>query len=241
MTSRTAHIDSPAAYPAVRLRELRFAYQKHSPEVLDIPDWSVAQDTQIFLQGPSGSGKSTLLNLLTGVLLPTDGTVDVLGQNLAQMSHRQRDRFRAAHIGFVFQQFNLVPYLSVADNILLAAHFNHRSGKHVRTRMHQLLHTLGLDNHISSTPAAALSVGQQQRVAIARALINNPRLLIVDEPTSSLDSDARDAFMKLLLGLIEEGNKTLLFVSHDKTLARHFNHTLNLQHINRAAATGGAA
>lgn len=241
MNKQTTNIDSPAPYPAASVQNLRFAYHKHGPVVLDIPNWSVEQGAQVFLQGRSGSGKSTLLNLLTGVLQPTSGSVEILGQNLGQLSNRRRDRFRAAHIGFVFQQFNLLPYLSVADNILLAAYFNHQAGKDVHQRMLQLLQMLGLDEHILNKQAAALSVGQQQRVAIARALINDPKMLIVDEPTSSLDSDARDAFMRLLLRVTEQGNKTLLFVSHDQSLAHHFSNSLNLKQINKAALLGDAA
>lgn len=215
---------------------MRFSYGGRAPTVLDIPAWEVEQGAQVFLQGPSGSGKSTLLNLLAGVLVPTGGVVEVLGQNLTQLSNRRRDRFRAAHIGFVFQQFNLVPYLSVADNILLAAHFNKGAGKAVHSRMQQLLQILGLDEQLLNKQAAQLSVGQQQRVAIGRALINDPEILVIDEPTSSLDSDARDAFMRLLLRISEQGNKTLLFVSHDQSLAQHFAIKLDLKQINRAAA-----
>lgn len=240
MNYRSTNTAPPSLNPAVSVQALRFNYGRRDPTVLDIPAWEVEQGAHVFLQGPSGSGKSTLLNLLAGVLLPASGEVEVLGQNLAQLSNRRRDRFRAAHIGFVFQQFNLVPYLSVADNILLAAHFNKAAGTAAHSRMQQLLQTLGLDEHLLNKQAAQLSVGQQQRVAIARALVNDPEILVVDEPTSALDSDARDAFMRLLLRISEQGKKTLLFVSHDQSLAHHFSIKLDLKQINRAAAGGTA-
>lgn len=226
---------------AISVQSLRFAYGKHSRLVLDIPSWQVSPGAQVFLRGPSGSGKSTLLNLLAGILLPTDGVVEILGQDLSQLSSRHRDRYRAAHIGLVFQQFNLIPYLNVADNILLAAHFNGLSGSQVEARMHELLETLKLPGAVLKMPAVKLSVGQQQRVAIARALINDPQALIVDEPTSSLDGDARDAFMAMLLRLTETGGKTLIFVSHDQSLASYFRQTADLSQINRAAAAEDVA
>lgn len=240
MKQNTAEHTPPAATPALRVQALRFAYSKNAPLVLDIPDWQVAEGEQVFLRGPSGAGKSTLLNVLAGVVLPNSGTVEVLGQNLANISSHKRDRFRAAHIGLVFQQFNLLPYLSVADNILLAAHFNGRRDKSVEARMHELLVALKLDPMLVKQPAGALSVGQQQRVAIARALINDPQLIIVDEPTSSLDADARDAFLDLLLSLTQPSGKTLVFVSHDQGLAHHFQQALDLSQINLAATTGDA-
>lgn len=233
---------SANSHLAIDIHALRFAYSNNGPAVLDIPQWQVERGAQIFLKGPSGSGKSTLLNVLAGVLLPSSGTVALLGQDLARLNSRRRDRYRAAHVGLVFQQFNLVSYLNVAENILLAAHFNGRSGKQVEARMHELLLTLGLDGALLTQPAAALSVGQQQRVAIVRAFINDPQILIVDEPTSSLDADYRDTFMSLLLQLTRQSAKTLLFVSHDQGLAQHFEHTLDLSDINRAASpkNGGA-
>lgn len=231
---------APTTVPALQVQSLRFAYGKHAAPVLDIPAWEVAAGAQVFLRGPSGAGKSTLLNLLAGVLLPSSGIVRVLGQNLTALSSHKRDRFRAAHIGLVFQQFNLLPYLSVKDNIILAAHFNGRRGTEVETHLYKLLASLNLARDLAQQPAATLSVGQQQRVAIARALINDPQIIIVDEPTSSLDADARDAFLELLLGLTEPCGKTLVFVSHDQNLAHHFQQALDLSQINLAEKTGGA-
>src|SRR5690606_22988173 len=151
-----------------------------------------------------------LLNLLAGVTLPRSGEIQLLGQNLARLSQRQRDRFRARHLGVIFQQFNLIPYLSVMDNVLLAAHFARSNGAPERAR--QLLDELGLEPELARRPARQLSVGQQQRVAVARALVAKPEILLADEPSSALDSDSRDAFLQVLLNTADQNNCSLVFV-----------------------------
>ncbi|MBC3765216.1 ABC transporter ATP-binding protein [Neptunicella marina] len=190
--------------------------------------WQVSQGARIFLHGPSGSGKTTLLNLLSGVLVPESGAVSILGQPFSSLPARKRDKFRAQHVGVVFQQFNLIPHLSVIKNIELAAYFagNKQS---VRTSAEQLLTQLKLPMALLDTAASSLSVGQQQRVAIARALINKPEILLVDEPTSALDADARDAFMQVLIALCESMNTTLIFVSHDQALRAYFSDCVSVK------------
>ncbi|MDY6921938.1 MAG: ABC transporter ATP-binding protein [Pseudomonadota bacterium] len=188
---------------------------------------------QVFLKGESGAGKSTLLNLLAGILPAAAGQVQLLNQDLAALSSRQRDRFRARHVGMVFQQFNLIPYLNVVDNIRLASHFAGQSAEATETRAQQLFHSLKLDRSLLPQRADHLSVGQQQRVAIARALINDPEILLVDEPTSALDSELRDRFIQLLLEICEQRGSTLVFVSHDMHLAAHFSRIIPLSSINR--------
>lgn len=228
-------MNAPAAQlaaNAIAVEQLRFAY-KRGPKVLDIPRWSVPRGGRLFLRGPSGSGKSTLLNLLAGMLVAPESRLEVLGQSLAALGGRRRDRFRARHIGVVFQQFNLIPYLSVLDNLRLAAHFS-GSGGDVHSRAVQLMAQLRLREGILQRRADALSVGQQQRVAIARALINRPRLLLVDEPTSALDPDARNAFVQLLMDSYGAADNTLVFVSHDMALARHFPLLADMRELNRA-------
>ncbi|MBQ0719554.1 MAG: ABC transporter ATP-binding protein [Gammaproteobacteria bacterium] len=220
----------------VSIHNLQFAYGRANDNpILKIPEWSVTTGEHIFLHGPSGSGKSTLLNLLAGILAATEGSINILDQSLDRMSGRQRDKFRAHHIGFVFQQFNLIHYLSVLDNIRLANHF---SGfpfrKNTDSQAKELLRALGINAALHHQPASSLSIGQQQRVAIARSLINTPELLIVDEPTSALDSQNRDAFMTLLMEIVRQHNITLIFVSHDQSLARYFSRTVSLQAINTA-------
>ncbi|WP_225918219.1 ABC transporter ATP-binding protein [Neiella holothuriorum] len=226
-------------HPAIELDKLIFSYDNAATEVLNIPQWQLQQTDKCFVFGQSGAGKSTLMNLLTGVLKPTSGQIKVFGQALNAMSSRQRDRFRAQHIGVVFQQFNLIPYLTVAENIRLASWFAGKGDSHdtLDKRLINLFDALQLPTNLLQRPSRELSVGQQQRVAIVRALINQPELLVVDEPTSALDSYARDSFMKLLMTLCSEQQSTLLFVSHDLSLQSYFDVRLNLADINQA---GGA-
>lgn len=185
-----------------------------------MPDWEVEQGERIFLFGPSGSGKTTLLNLLAGILTPDKGTISLLEQTFSTLGERKRDKFRARHIGVVFQQFNLISHLTVAQNIELAAHFGSGT-KPKESDIADMIAALQLPQTVLNSKANQLSVGQQQRVAIARALINHPEILLVDEPTSALDTDARDAFMRLLVKLCEQFSTTLLFVSHDQSLSAY--------------------
>ena len=227
---------------AIEINNVRFSYpERPDNPVLDIPSWSLPKGERAFLHGPSGGGKSTLLNLLSGLLPATAGSVDILGRSVNGLSARQRDRFRAQHIGFVFQQFNLIPYLNAVENIRLAKHFSRNGNARVSNGdIQQLLAQLNITQSEWATLARNLSIGQQQRVAIARALINKPQLLIADEPTSSLDQANRDAFMALLMKIVEErtvteGDQvTLLFVSHDMALSRYFSRVEALCDINRA-------
>lgn len=216
----------------VAIQDLRFHYGNPNIPVLAIPQWSVQPGERVFLHGRSGSGKSTLLNLLAGILLPNSGTIDILGKRLNTLSARQRDKWRAHHIGVVFQQFNLIPYLGTVDNIRLAAHFGDTVNSTDRAK--GLLQTLGLGKDLHHQPASLLSIGQKQRVAIARALINQPELLVVDEPTSALDTQNRDAFMALLLEQVSRNDTTLIFVSHDLSLTDRFSRVEALSDINRA-------
>lgn len=214
---------------AISLHNVLFRWQKDLPPVLDIPEFTVPRGKRIFLYGPSGSGKTTLLNLLTGINIPESGTVQVLDQTLNDLSGRKRDQFRARHIGIIFQQFNLIPYLSVNDNVNLARRLagNTKSDDD----RSELLESLGLEAELWGRPAHALSVGQQQRVAVARALINRPELLIADEPTSALDSDHRDGFLKLLMDAAAKRGSTIMFVSHDRALQHHFDEQLDIRSL----------
>lgn len=214
----------------VSIQNLRFHYGNANMPVLDIPHWSVQAGEKVFLHGPSGAGKSTLLNLLAGILLPNSGEIEIAGKKLDTMSARQRDGWRARHIGVVFQQFNLIPYLSALTNITLAAHFG--GSTHATGRAGELLEGLGIDKDLHRQPASQLSIGQQQRVAIARALVNRPEVLIVDEPTSALDTYNRDAFMALLFEQVRQHHAALVFVSHDLTLTKDFARIEALASIN---------
>lgn len=227
---------------AIDLTDIRFRWQKKLPAVLDIPSLVIESGESVFLHGPSGSGKSTLLGLLGGVLLPETGSVSLLGRELTAMNGRARDRFRADHIGFLFQQFNLVPYLSVLENILLPCRFSAFRRERVETEAplvsvaKKLLTELDLAPVLWQRQASTLSVGQQQRVAMARALIGRPEIIIADEPTSALDVERQNAFLDLLLRSCAETSATLLFVSHDHRLAEKFTREIALQTINHARA-----
>jgi putative ABC transport system ATP-binding protein len=214
--------------PQILIENLAFSYPGAAP-VLKISRLEIQRGERVFIQGPSGSGKSTLLGLLTGVLIPQQGRVQVLGQDLNQLSSSARDRFRGRHIGYVFQQFNLLPYLTARQNILVSCELNPDRPESSRSADHlvEIASALGLTELLDRS-VVQLSVGQQQRVAVARALLGSPEILIADEPTSALDSDHRAQFIDLL---IQEANKrktTVLFVSHDRELARHFDRSIHL-------------
>jgi putative ABC transport system ATP-binding protein len=224
----------------IQLDHLLFRYASSAAPCLDIEGFTANKGDRVFLYGPSGSGKSTLLGILGGVLLPQQGTVQVLGQDLAAMSSSARDRFRADHIGFLFQQFNLIPYLSVFDNVLLPCRFSARrmqqalaGGATLHAEAERLLSHLDLSPSLWQRAVTQLSVGQQQRVAAARALIGRPEIVIADEPTSALDADRQASFLQLLLRECAEANATLLFVSHDRRLAADFTREIDLAAINR--------
>jgi putative ABC transport system ATP-binding protein len=229
----------PAATSVVSLRDLRFAWGRQP--VLDVGSLEVRRGERVFIQGPSGSGKSTLLGLIGGVLLPNSGDVMVLGERLNGLSGSRRDAFRVAHVGFVFQMFNLLPYLSVVENVLLPARFSkeRRSralahGQSLGNEALRLLGALGLtDADLLGRRVTELSVGQQQRVAVARALLGSPELIVADEPTSSLDADLKEQFLQLLFKECAEAGATVLFVSHDSALGHHFDRTLHMREINR--------
>jgi putative ABC transport system ATP-binding protein len=219
---------------AIELEQLRFSWPG-GPALLNIPSLRVLRGERVFLRGPSGSGKSTLLGLVGGVLAPDAGMVRVLDQPLQEMSAAARDEFRGEHVGFVFQMFNLIPYLSVRENVLLGLRFSPRRAARVADREAEtlrLLAALGLDDPaLIDRPVTRLSIGQQQRVAAARALLGRPELLVADEPTSALDHEARNAFLQLLLGECATHGITLLFVSHDPTLGAFFDRQLSLSQL----------
>jgi putative ABC transport system ATP-binding protein len=222
---------------AIEIRDCRFRYPKAAQDCLRIASFQVEAGERIFLYGASGSGKSTLLGLIGGVLQANQGVLNVLGHDLVAMRPAMRDRLRADHIGFIFQQFNLIPYLSVMENVLLSCRFSsrrkQRAGTDLQQEARRLLAHLQLDG-VEHTPVTQLSVGQQQRVAAARALMGKPEIIIADEPTSSLDSDRQAAFLELLLQECAETNAALIFVSHDRRLSTHFHRELALSDINQA-------
>ena len=244
-TLQSELIPPPAPPDAVDLRGLRFAWERGQP-VLDLPDLCVGARERVFVLGPSGSGKSTLLSLIAGVMAPGAGSLTVLGEPFHQLSAASRDAVRADRIGVIFQLFNLVPYLGAVDNVLLPLSFSPAraarvaaSGRSARDEAIRLLDHLGLGPEARRRNTTRLSVGQQQRVAAARALIGSPGLVIADEPTSALDTAARDRFIDLLMSECRAADAALLFVSHDRSLARRFDREIDLAAINRAETEGG--
>lgn len=231
--------------PIVELRQLHFRWRPERPQVLDIDRLRINRGEHLFIHGPSGSGKSSLLSLLAGVNLPQQGRVSILEQEINQLSGPQRDHFRADHLGMVFQLFNLIPYLSLLDNVMLPCHFSakrrHKALSNSGSLQAEALRLLGHldldDDHLLHQPVTHLSVGQQQRVAAARALIGSPELVIADEPTSALDTDRREAFISLLFRECEQSGSTLIMVSHDRQLETLFKQTIALPEINRAMET----
>lgn len=223
---------------AIEFDTVRFGYRP-GQTVLDVPALRVDRGERVFLFGPSGSGKTTLLGLVTGVLTAREGRVGVLGQDLTPLSGARRDALRAAHLGYIFQMFNLIPYLSVLDNITLPCRISTErrarlGGRSMNDAARELANHLGIAAHIND-PVTQLSVGQQQRVAACRALIGAPELIVADEPTSALDADRRSDFIELLFRSCEDVGATLLFVSHDRGLEPMFSRALSLPEINRVA------
>jgi len=237
-------VSTPAQAPLLSINALRFRWPKAGADCLAIDRFELQRGETAFLRGPSGCGKSTLLSLVAGVLTANRGSVRLLGHDWQELSSARRDRLRADHVGYIFQQFNLLGYLSVLDNVLLACRFSaRRAGQagDARQTAQRLLERVGLEAPDWRRRASDLSVGQQQRVAAARALIGRPDLVIADEPTSALDEVLRESFMDLLLQACAENGSALLFVSHDARLAPRFQRQLDLTLINQANADAGVS
>jgi putative ABC transport system ATP-binding protein len=239
---------APPAQPVVELQDLRFGWPGAAVPLLDIPQLRLDAGETLFLHGESGSGKSTLLALLAGVLLPQSGQVRLLGSDWSDLPSSRRDRRRADHVGIVFQQFNLLGYLPVLDNVLLPCRFSPRRAERASARdgdpaaaARRLLQRMGLAPDLWARPASRLSVGQQQRAAACRALIGRPALVVADEPTSALDADRQRAFLDLLRDECAEAGAALLFVSHDQRLADRFDRQLSMRQLNLADLGMGAA
>ncbi|MGB3918135.1 MAG: ABC transporter ATP-binding protein [Thiothrix litoralis] len=220
----------------IELHNLHYRWKGQTHDTLAIAELHVAAGKHLFIRGASGSGKTTFLNLLAGILHPASGSLNILGHALHSMNHSARDRFRADHMGVIFQQFNLLPYLSVRENVQLPCHFSTRRKQQagdMQATTNRLLEHLGLDRKLWERPVTDLSVGQQQRVAVARALIGSPELIIADEPTSALDTDTRDGFLDLLFKEAAAQGSTIVFVSHDPHIASHFPRVVDLAEVNR--------
>ena len=218
----------------LRLSEVGYRWPGRAAFSLSVPTFGVAQGETVLLLGESGSGKSTLLSLICGTILPDRGSVRVAGTDVTTLSGGARDRFRAEQIGVIFQQFNLLPFGSVADNILLPLRFAPQRRKRAgdaHAEAVRLCASLGLPDDVIHAKANALSVGQQQRVAVARALIGQPPLILADEPTSALDADSQAVFLDLLFAQTQAHATSLLMVSHDPRLGERFDRVIRLEDI----------
>jgi len=218
----------------IKITDLIFRWHPDGPRILDIERFTVTNGERVFLQGPSGSGKTSLLNLLGGIVTPQKGHIAILEQDLCALSGAGRDRFRADHIGLIFQVFNLVPYLSLLENVALPCLFSERRRRRaeagdgsVTAAATRLLNEMDIPpGKFGSRPVRELSTGQQQRVAAARALIGDPEIIIADEPTSALDGVNTELFLDLIFQELKQRATTLLFVSHDERLAGRFDRTV---------------
>jgi putative ABC transport system ATP-binding protein len=223
--------------PVVDIKDLLFCYRAPKA-VLKIRELAIAKGEKVFLYGPSGSGKTTLLGILAGVLKASEGSVRILGHDFTRISGPARDALRGAHIGYIFQMFNLIPYLNVLENMTLPCRISTERGQRLNGRplekaAKEMAEILGIGSIIFEN-VTDLSVGQQQRVAAARALLGSPELMIADEPTSALDEDQRGNFLDLLFTHCREIGATLIFVSHDRRMMPLFDRALSLPDLNQA-------
>ena len=216
----------------IKIDSVRFYWSKKSSFKIFVSNFEINKGEKVLLLGESGSGKTTLLSLICGFLNPLSGSISINGSTINKLSSKTKDEHRADNIGIIFQQFNLLPYANVIDNIVLPLYFSKVRSANVTNQRESALNLckqLRLPDDIDQYKASSLSVGQQQRVAVARALIGNPSLVIADEPTSSLDTDAQQIFLDLMFEQISNNKSTLLMVSHDRSLAERYD--LSLIHI----------
>ena len=214
----------------IQCRGVSKSYRKGSNVVtpLEALDLDVPKGEFLALMGPSGSGKTTLLNLLSGIDSPTEGSLVIAGVELAKLSRRDLTKWRAAHVGYIFQLYHLVPVLTAFENVELPLLLSDLSKKDRHARVEAALTLVGLGDRMHHTPSE-LSGGQEQRVAIARALIADPPLLVADEPTGDLDRESATRILDLLRQLTREHGKTIVMVTHDAKAAAAADRTLHLE------------
>ena len=214
----------------IKIKNLEFQYSSNDDTLFNIPELTIEKGSKLLIEGPSGSGKTTFLNLIAGLLIAKKGSIKVLNTEIDQLKSTEMDQFRANHYGIIFQLFNLIPHLSVLENIALPCMFSKLKKNNVlkktstiNAHINELCNELDISKRLINKPVKQLSIGEQQRVAIARALIGEPEIIIADEASSALDEKRKNQFMDLLFRTTEKYNATLIFVSHDKTLRTSFN------------------
>ncbi|MFY0660237.1 MAG: ABC transporter ATP-binding protein [Shimia sp.] len=220
----------------IHISNLSHSWPGSDAPVLQNLSLNIDTGERVMLRGPSGSGKSTLLSAISGVIDIPSGAVTIAGQDIGTLPASKKDSFRADHLGLIFQVFNLVPWLSALDNVLLPCRFSKRRRQRVNgaidTEARRLMSALELDpNTLGASKASNLSVGQQQRVAAARALIGAPEVILADEPTSALDPDTKDSFMQLLSQQAQKSGAALLMASHDTGLDQHFDRMVEISSL----------
>ncbi len=218
------------------MNDVEFSWENSTQPLFRVSQFQVTPGQRLFVSGGSGAGKSTFLSLIAGILIPTRGSISILGKATNKLTFAERDHLRAHHMGYIFQMFNLIPYLSVLENVLLGLRFS--SIKQARlghnnleqeAEAKRLLNALGLNSNLANVAARNLSVGQQQRVAAARALLGDPELLLADEPTSALDAVNCAQFLELLFTECQRANIALIYVSHDQTSAANFDRQITME------------
>ena len=217
----------------LEVSNLTFRYDKFSAFKLSVDKFYLKVGEKVLIRGSSGSGKSTFMNCISGISRPSRGSIQILGCQLANLSRYQLDRFRGNHIGIIFQTFNLIPFLSVFDNIRLGVLFSFKKRERLeddlRGEIRRLCESMNLDyDDLQNATISELSIGQQQRVAAVRSLLGKPELIIADEPTSALDNQTRDLFMETFFESVDFSTQSVLFVSHDIALESAFDRVVDL-------------
>ena len=222
----------------LEIKNLFFEWKEKKNFQLNLKKLKLEKRKKVLVLGESGSGKSTLLNIISGIIKPCSGIIKINQTNITELQPKKKDYFRASNIGVIFQQFNLLEYISPINNILLPCYFTgfkKKSYKYFYEKAFHLADKLGIKKNIlTQNKSKELSVGQKQRIAIIRAIINTPKLILADEPTSALDNKNKIKFIELLFEVCEQEKTTLLMVSHDTSLVKYFDDNYLLESLNKS-------